>query len=140
MESKIHQRVGRLMQKYPSIHKYYQIDYQIEERTIGKRKQVIERMIASMTWALKGEMDMDAGCGIYILRTSLADENRIVLNGSRFGKEFSANVFEDLFNNPNRRAEITENLSKQVEKTQQVNHIQETQHSQVITRKRGRGM
>ena len=78
VESKVYQRVGRLMQKYPSIHKYYQIDYQIEERTNGKKKPVIERIVTSMTWTLKGEMDMDAGCGIYFLQTSLVDENRIL--------------------------------------------------------------
>jgi hypothetical protein len=30
-------------------------------------------------------------------------QNRTVLNGSRLGKEFSANVFNDLFNNPNKQ-------------------------------------
>jgi len=78
VESKVHQRVGRLMQKYPSIHKYYPIDYQIEERSIGKKNPVIERIVTSMTWTLKRDTDMDGGCGIYFLRTSLDDENRIL--------------------------------------------------------------
>ncbi|MDR1499814.1 MAG: hypothetical protein LBI58_02425 [Tannerellaceae bacterium] len=30
-------------------------------------------------------------------------QNRTVLNGSRLGKEFSANVFNDLFNNPDKQ-------------------------------------
>ncbi|MDR1369893.1 MAG: hypothetical protein LBJ72_07180 [Dysgonamonadaceae bacterium] len=30
-------------------------------------------------------------------------QNRTVLNGSRLGKEFSANVFNDLFNNPEKQ-------------------------------------
>jgi hypothetical protein len=77
-ESKVHQRVGRLMQKYPSIHKYYQVDYQIEEKTKGKKKPVVSRMVTSMSWNLKPDVDMDAGCGIYFLRTSLNDENRIL--------------------------------------------------------------
>jgi len=77
-ESKVHQRVGRLMQKYPSIHKYYQTDYQVEERTVGKRKPVSERIVTSITWTLKEEMDMDAECGIYFLQTSMVDENRIL--------------------------------------------------------------
>ena len=73
------------------------------------------------------------------------NENRVVLNGSRLGKEFSANVFEDLFNNPNKRAEIIENLQKQVEKTEKTLLLQnslstETKRSQVITKKKGRGM
>lgn len=77
-ESKVHQRVGRLMQKYPSIHKYYQIDYDVEEKTKGKKKPVIKRTVTSMTWKLKPDMDMDNHCGIYFLRTSLNDENRIL--------------------------------------------------------------
>jgi hypothetical protein len=32
-------------------------------------------------------------------------QNRAVLNGSRLGKDFSANVFHDLFNNPNKQSE-----------------------------------
>ena len=30
-------------------------------------------------------------------------QNRTIINGSRLGKEFSANVFNDLFNNPNKK-------------------------------------
>ena len=41
-------------------------------------------------------------------------QNRVALNGSRLGKEFSANVFNDLFNNPNRQVQIN-NSSKQSE-------------------------
>ena len=37
-EDKVHQKVGRLMQKFPSIHKYYKIDYQIEEELTKKDK------------------------------------------------------------------------------------------------------
>jgi len=51
-------------------------------------------------------------------------QNRTVLNGSRLGKEFSANVFNDLFNNPDKQAEeskhnIITNLPKQTEQTYQ---------------------
>ena len=88
-ESKVHQRVGRLMQKYPSIHKYYQIDYQIKERPVGKKKSAgkkrpvgkkrpAERMVTAMTWKLKEDINMDARCGVYFLRTSLNDDNRIL--------------------------------------------------------------
>jgi hypothetical protein len=76
-ESKVHERVGRLMEKYPSIHKYYQIDYQVEEIPAGKKKPA-KRMVTSMTWKLKPDTDMNAGCGIYFLRTSLNDTNRIL--------------------------------------------------------------
>ena len=77
LEQKVLQRVGRLMQKYPSIHKYYQIDYQIEEKSAGKKKSAV-RMVTSMTWKIKPDTDMNAGCGIYFLQTSLDNENQIL--------------------------------------------------------------
>jgi len=76
-ESKVYQRVGRLMQKYPSIHKFYRIDYQIEERPAVKKKPA-ERIVTAMTWQLREDINMDARCGIYFLRTSLNDDNRIL--------------------------------------------------------------
>jgi hypothetical protein len=87
LESKVHERVGRLMQKYPSIHKYYQmvgehcrtIDYQIEEKSTGKgKKKPLQRIVTSMRWTLKPQANMDATCGVYFLRTSLDNQNRII--------------------------------------------------------------
>jgi hypothetical protein len=53
-------------------------------------------------------------------------QNRTVLNGSRLGKEFSANVFNDLFNNPYRQVEeskhnIFKYVSNQPDLTNQEN-------------------
>ncbi|GHV48625.1 hypothetical protein FACS1894181_04890 [Bacteroidia bacterium] len=51
--------------------------------------------------------------------------NRAVLNSSRLGKEFSANVFNDLFNSPNRQM----GKSKQniiISEPKQTEHIQHT--------------
>jgi len=55
--------------------------------------------------------------------------SRSVLNGSRLGKEFSANVFNDLFNNPNRQM----GESKQ-------NIISEQERKKKPQKKRGRGI
>jgi hypothetical protein len=46
-------------------------------------------------------------------------QNRTVLNGSRLGKEFSANVFNDLFNNPDKQIvhNIFDGNPKQAEQT-----------------------
>lgn len=41
-------------------------------------------------------------------------QNRFALNGSRLGKEFSENVFNGLFNNPDKQVQIG-NLPKQAE-------------------------
>jgi hypothetical protein len=45
--------------------------------------------------------------------------NRTVLNGSRLGKEFSANVFNDLFNSPNKQVDIPKDSFTQTEQTYQ---------------------
>ena len=60
--------------------------------------------------------------------TFLDYENRVVMNGSRLGKEFSANIFNDLFNNPNRHIEedrrgIISDIPKQTEKVEKAYQI-----------------
>jgi hypothetical protein len=77
LEEKVHERVGRLKQKYPSIHKCYRIDYTVEEQ-ITKKEKCPKRIITSMNWNLKAELDTNARCGIYFLRTSLNSDNRIL--------------------------------------------------------------
>jgi hypothetical protein len=57
------------------------------------------------------------------------------MNGSRLGKEFSANVFNDLFNNPNKQInevkhKIFNNMSKLEEHTHQ-NISEEKTHHQI---------
>jgi hypothetical protein len=76
-EDKVHERVGRLKEKYPSIHKYYQIDYLVEEIPEAKKKPA-RRIVTSMSWKLKQDLNMDARCGVYFLGTSLKNENRIL--------------------------------------------------------------
>ena len=51
--------------------------------------------------------------------TFLDYSNRTILNGSRLGKEFSANVFNDLFNNSNRKqVESIHNIFNEPKQTQ----------------------
>ena len=66
---KVHQRIGRLKQKYQSIHNHYQIE------VVADKKQVV----SSLTWQMKSVEAVDAQCGIYFLQTSLntSDENTI---------------------------------------------------------------
>ena len=54
--------------------------------------------------------------------TFLDYENRVVINGSRLGKEFSANVFNDLFNNQN--SQIVSEIPKQIEKVEQTDRTE----------------
>jgi hypothetical protein len=58
---KVHQRIGRLKQKYPSVHKYY--DIVVTDNGAGTATEV-------KCEHKKGE-DPDKKSGIYFLRTSL---------------------------------------------------------------------
>ena len=58
---KVHQRIGRLKQKYPSIHRFYQIDVESDDNNI----------VTSLTWSINPATDPDENSGIYFLRTSL---------------------------------------------------------------------
>ena len=58
---KVHQRVSRLKEKYPSIYRFYQIDTEIGQ----------ENNVTSLTWSYKQSIQPDQESGIYFLRTSL---------------------------------------------------------------------
>jgi hypothetical protein len=60
---KVHERIGRLKQKYPSIHRFYQINVQSNEKNI----------VTSVSWEIKPAVDPDQNSGIYFLRTSLSN-------------------------------------------------------------------
>jgi len=61
---KVFERIGRLKQKYPSVHKYYDIDV----------KDNGEGVVTAISCSHKQGEDMDKNAGIYFLRTTL-DEN-----------------------------------------------------------------
>jgi transposase len=62
---KVHERIGRLKQKYPSVHKYYDIN--VTDNGNGKVTQV--------SCVHKTAEDADTQAGIYFLRTSLNEKN-----------------------------------------------------------------
>ncbi len=77
-EDKVHQRIGRLKQKYPSIGRYFDIETEIKEdvRTKRKRKgtepvQEIKRTVTAIKWAVKEGVDINARSGVYFLRTCI---------------------------------------------------------------------
>ena len=73
-EEKVYERVGRLKQKYPSISRYYEINYTVETETVKNRKtkeSTEVRKVKSMNWKIKGQFEPDEQSGIYFLRTSL---------------------------------------------------------------------
>jgi hypothetical protein len=61
-EDKVHQRIGRLKQKYPSIQKHYRIETLVSEKT---------KEVTQITWQLKDEPELKESHGVYFLRTSL---------------------------------------------------------------------
>jgi hypothetical protein len=73
-EEKVYERIGRLKQKYPSVAKYYEINYTVETETVTKKKtkeKTEVRKVKSMTWKVKQDMAPNGESGIYFLRTSL---------------------------------------------------------------------
>ncbi len=78
---KVHQRIGRLKQKYPSIQKYYNIKVEeFEDSQNSKTKKVGQQAIVkSIKWNVKENIDINARNGVYFLRTSLMEQNEEVL-------------------------------------------------------------
>jgi hypothetical protein len=74
-EEKVYERVGRLKQKYPSVSRYYNIDYKIEveSKTNRKTKQIKEsRKVTAMSRTVKPDIEVNEQSGTYFLRTSLS--------------------------------------------------------------------
>jgi len=73
-EEKVYERVGRLKQKYPSISRYYQIDYTVETETVKNRKtkeNTEVRKVKAMSWKIRENVEPNQQSGTYFLRTSL---------------------------------------------------------------------
>lgn len=58
---RVYERIGRLKQKYPSIHRFYQIDIESNDKNI----------VTKLSWTIKPDQDPDQGSGVYFIRTSL---------------------------------------------------------------------
>jgi len=73
-EEKVYERIGRLKQKYPSVSRYYQIDYIVETEVVKNRKtkeNTEVRKIKAMSWKIKQNVEPNQQSGTYFLRTSL---------------------------------------------------------------------
>jgi hypothetical protein len=84
LEEKVFERIGRLKQKYQSIHKHYDISYDSEIEIITNRKTKEKREIRkvkSLSWRIKENVEINETSGIYFLRTSLQDTETIVWEG-----------------------------------------------------------
>ena len=77
-EDKVHERIGRLKQKYPSIGRYFDIEVEVQDDVEIKKKkkgfqgaQVQKKIATSIKWAIKEGVDINARSGVYFLRTSM---------------------------------------------------------------------
>ncbi len=77
-EDKVHERIGRLKQKYHSISRHFDIETQVKEETAAKRKnkgsepgKENKRVVTTIKWTVKEGVDINARSGVYFLRTSL---------------------------------------------------------------------
>jgi len=80
-EEKVYERVGRLKQKYPSIGRYYEINYTVETETIKNRKtkeNMEVRKVKSMNWKIKNNLEPGEQSGTYFLRTSLEANEKLI--------------------------------------------------------------
>ena len=68
-QDRVHQRIGRLKQKYASTQKHYEIN------VIANN----EKTATDITWKLKDEQAVSSSHGVYFLRTSLKPENEQTL-------------------------------------------------------------
>src|SRR5208283_1067700 len=83
-EDKVYERIGRLKQKYPSIHRYFEIEVETKKtevprgNTIWKMNDFLKdqkSIVTSIKWRIKPDVDINAQSGVYFLRTSLTTQN-----------------------------------------------------------------
>jgi DNA repair ATPase RecN len=90
---KVHERIGKLKQKYPSIGRYFDIEIEstksVQQKVKGKNKDInqdnqsvetLKQQIAtSSKWAIKANVDINARRSVYFLRTTLESDSEELL-------------------------------------------------------------
>ncbi len=98
---KVHERIGRLKQKFPSIGRYYDIEVEVapkpEKKDKGKKtgKQTKENdventIVTSLKWQVKESMDINARSGVYFLQSSIEDKEKVLWDGYNAIREIEA--------------------------------------------------
>lgn len=85
-EDKVYERIGRAKQKYPSIGRYYDIKIETKEAPSKEKKtkkiepeKELNKIVSSIKWSVKKDIDINARSGIYFLRTSLEEKSEAIL-------------------------------------------------------------
>ncbi len=95
-EVKVHERIGRLKAKYPSIHKHYDITFQVEIKQITKKRKnqskgvKEQRIVTSIEWQIKDNEAINEHSGIYFLRTSIQDTEKILWDSYNIIREIES--------------------------------------------------
>jgi hypothetical protein len=91
--NKVHERIGKLKQKYPSIHRYFDIEIEstesvqqkskVKNKDINQDNQSVEtqkqQIATSIKWAVKPNVDINARSGVYFLRTTIESDSEELL-------------------------------------------------------------
>jgi hypothetical protein len=82
-EDKVYERIGRLKQKYPSIQKHFDIRCEVDTVTKQSKSKKItpakeQRIITSIRWRVKEDIEINARSGTYFLRTSLIESEKML--------------------------------------------------------------
>ena len=78
-EDKVYERIGRLKQKYPSIHRHFDIEVILKQESDNQNHIENERInnvdkkrtVVGLKWRIREGVDINARSGVYFLRTSL---------------------------------------------------------------------
>jgi len=98
---KVHERIGWLKQKFPSIGRYYNIEVEVatkpERKDKGKKsgEQTTEndlknKIVASVKWPVKEGIDINARSGVYFLQSSIEDKEKVLWDSYNAIREVEA--------------------------------------------------
>ena len=100
---KVHERIGRLKQKFPSIGRYYNIDVEVAPKPEQKKKSkgkeikktkkendIENKVVTSIKWSVKEGIDINVRSGVYFLQTSIQDTEKALWDGYNTIREIEA--------------------------------------------------
>lgn len=104
---KVYERIGRLKQKFPSIARHYDIEVEVALKPELKRKgkgkskttesgrhkqenDIENKVVSSIKWSVKENVDINVRSGVYFLQTSMDDAEKILWDAYNTIREIEA--------------------------------------------------
>ena len=100
---KVHERIGRLKQKFPSIARYYDIELEVapkpepakkgkgkKAREQKKENEIENKIVTSIRWWVKEGIEINVRSGVYFLQTSIQDTEKVLWDGYNTIREIEA--------------------------------------------------